>query len=204
MLLAKCAGTVKRISMELGGNAPFIVFSDANIDQAVQAAMNSKFRHAGQTCVCSDRFLIHVDVFDEFVSKFKERVESQLVLGPGMLEGTTLGPMITSQAANDLHLKVQEAVSAGAQLVTGGTLVPEVGLNFYAPTILINVGESSRIWSTETFGPVAAIRSFQTDEEAIEAANHCDVGLAAYFCTQDLDRAFQISNRYVSPRLSCS
>ena len=176
------------------GNAVFVVFEDADIDQAVQAAMAAKYRNAGQTCVCADRFLVHESVHDAFVEKLQRQVEN-LVVGPGMDPSTTLGPLITSTAAEGVHEKVQKTVAQGAVCVTGGQPLADLGANFYAPTILTNVDETSAIWATETFGPVAPIRSFATEAEALALANDSRVGLASYFCTKDLSRAFRFSQR---------
>ena len=194
LLARQSADTVKKVSLELGGNAPFIVFDDADVDVAVQAAVASKFRHAGQTCVCSDRFLVHQSIHDEFVSKFVAAVE-QLKVAPGMNEGATMGPLIASNAAEIVRAKVEEAIAEGGKCVTGGSALPDVGANFFQPTIITEVDTESRIWKEETFGPVAAIRSFDTEEEALEVANDCSVGLAAYFCSQDLSRVFRVANQ---------
>jgi succinate-semialdehyde dehydrogenase/glutarate-semialdehyde dehydrogenase len=170
---------------------------DAFVDQAVDAAVASKFRNAGQTCVCSDRFLLHESVHDIFVEKLRQKVED-FVVGSGMDASTTMGPLITADAVANVAQKVKEAIAEGATCVTGGFPLDDAGSNFYAPTILTNVDRNSRIWSTETFGPVAAIRSFATEEEALEIANDARVGLASYFCTRDLSRVFRFSKRYVS------
>jgi len=193
-LTQQCSATMKRVSMELGGNAPFIVFADADIDQAVEAAMGSKFRNAGQTCVCADRFLVHESVFSEFVDRFATRTAS-LVVGPGMDKSTDVGPLIAAEACSRVAEKVQEALENGASALVGGTRAEHLGPNFFQPTILTNVSMSSRIWSEETFGPVAAVCSFSDDEEAMRIANDSPVGLAAYFCTESLTRAFEVSRR---------
>ena len=192
LLMKSSADTMKKLSLELGGNAPFVVFDDADVDQAVSAAMASKFRNAGQTCVCSDRFLVHASVHDEFVHKIVLKVQA-LKVGPGMGQGTTLGPLITPQAAQSVHTKVQEALAEGANCAIGGSLLPDLGPNFHEPTILTNVSKVSQIWKSETFGPVAAIRSFETEDEALAIANDCSAGLASYFCTKDLSRAFRFA-----------
>lgn len=184
--------TVKRVSMELGGNAAFIVFDDADIEQAVNAAVASKFRNAGQTCVCADRFIIHESVEKEFIDQLCEKVKNMKV-GDGSISGTNIGPLISSKAAQSVKDKVEKAISDGAECVVGGNLLPNLGPNFYEPTILRNVALSSEIWNTETFGPVAAIRTFVTEEEAIELANDTNTGLASYFCTNDMSRVFRVS-----------
>ena len=193
-LMRQSSETMQRLSLELGGNAVFMVFEDANLDQAVQAAVAAKFRNAGQTCVCADRFLVHERVHDEFVARLQDRIDA-FVVGPGLDPNTTMGPLITSQAVQSVSNKVDQAVADGAVCVTGGTKLSDVGPNFYAPTILTHVDPSMSIWSTETFGPVAAIKSFDSEEEAVAIANDSRVGLASYFCTQDLARAFRVSQR---------
>ena len=185
--------TVKRLSLELGGNAAFVVFEDANLDEAVSTAVASKFRNAGQTCVCSDRFLIHESVHDEFVSKFVSRAK-ELKVGQGMDESTTMGPLITSSALERVKAKVKQALELGAHCVLGGAPLDQLGSHFFEPTVLTGVSASSDLWATETFGPVAAIRKFSTEKEALEVTNDCNVGLASYFCTQDPSRAFRFAS----------
>ncbi|EJK52076.1 hypothetical protein THAOC_28693 [Thalassiosira oceanica] len=193
-LMRQCSGTVKRLSLELGGNAAFIVFEDADVDQAVDAAMASKFRNAGQTCVCADRFLVHKDVEQEFVSKLEKKM-SQLVVGHGLESDTTMGPLISDLPVKAISDKVRDALSEGATCVSGGKPMPSVGPNYFQPTLLANVSPDSSIWRTETFGPVVAVSSFETEEEAVELANDTASGLASYFCTRDMSRAFRVSSR---------
>ena len=197
LLMRESADTVKKLSLELGGNAPFIVFDDADVDIAVDAAIASKFRHAGQTCVCADRFLVQKGVHDAFVSKLADRV-AQFHVGSGMDSSTTMGPLITSAAAQSVKTKVEEAVAEGAKCLVGGSALPDFGPNFLEATVINNVDTSSRLWHEETFGPVAAIRSFETEDEALELANDCSVGLAAYFCSSDLARVFRVAKRIES------
>jgi len=192
ILAKQSSDTVKRISLELGGNAPFVVFPDADIDQAVDAAVASKYRNAGQTCVCSDRFLVHHSVHDEFVSKLVEKVK-ELKVGAPSDPSTNIGPLITADAAKEIHEKVQEAIQEGAKLCIGGNPLANLGEHFYPPTVLSNVSPVSRIWNTETFGPVAPIRTFRTPQEALEIANESNVGLAGYFCTRDLAMAYRFA-----------
>lgn len=194
-LMEHSAPTVKRLSLELGGNAPFVVFDDADLDQAVMAAMASKFRNAGQTCVCADRFLVHSSIHDEFVKRLVQKTQ-QLQVGRGLDPTTTIGPLISPTAVESVESKVQQAMDLGANCVTGGTRLEQLGPHFYEPTILTNVPLEAHIWATETFGPVVAVQTFDTDEEALEVANDSTVGLAAYFCTRDLGRAFRFSQRY--------
>ena len=184
---------LQRLSLELGGNAPFVVFEDADLDQAVAGAVASKFRNAGQTCVCADRFLIHASLHDAFVEQLTKRVQDTVVLGDGMNEATTMGPLISAKAVASVHAKVQKAISEGAKRELGGS-APKA--QFYEPTILTNVSTESDVWKTETFGPVAAIRSFETEDEALELANDSRVGLAAYFFTRNMSRVFRFGQRY--------
>ncbi|GKY97965.1 hypothetical protein MPSEU_000754500 [Mayamaea pseudoterrestris] len=193
MLLQQCANTCKRTSMELGGNAPFVVFGDANLDQAVMAAMASKFRNAGQTCVCSDRFIVHASVHDDFCERLVQAIRDTINVGDGMDENTTMGPLISSQALQKVHERVQAAIDDGAKCLLGGEALPDLGPNFYAPTVLTNVSSDSDIFREETFGPVIAIVKFDTDEEALRLANDSNVGLAGYFCTENLARAFSFA-----------
>ena len=193
-LMTWSSQTVQRLSLELGGNAPFLVFADADLEQAVSAAMASKFRNAGQTCVCADRFLIERSVYDKFLALFCEQVE-KLTLGPGSDESTTLGPLISPNAVDSVDQKVQAAIQEGANCLLGGQKRPEIGEHFYQATVLTDVSAESDIWKTETFGPVAAFRSFETEEEALEVANNSRAGLAAYVCTKDLSRAMRVSQR---------
>jgi succinate-semialdehyde dehydrogenase/glutarate-semialdehyde dehydrogenase len=199
LLMKDSSDTVKRLSLELGGNAPFVVFEDADIEQAVTAAMASKFRNAGQTCVCADRFLVHSAVHDEFVACFQERIEKELSnLGPGIDPATQMGPLISQKAVQSVHAKVEAAVDKRAKLLTGGAPAYEAGSQFYQATLLTNVSPDMDIWKTETFGPVAAVIKFDSEQEALDLANDSRVGLASYFCTQDLSRAFRFAQRLES------
>ena len=191
-LMKLSSGTVKRMSLELGGNAPFIVFDDANVKEAASAAVASKYRNAGQTCVCADRFLVQSGIYEEFMSEFKYLVEN-LSIGNGLEESVDLGPLISEKSCSTIAAKVQEAIQDGAQCVVGGSSLGSMGSQFYAPTILSNVSMSSRIWNQETFGPVACVRKFEDEEEALAIANDGELGLASYFCTTDLRRALRVS-----------
>ncbi|KAL3937141.1 MAG: hypothetical protein SGBAC_007679 [Bacillariaceae sp.] len=190
LLMKQSSETVKRLSLELGGNAPFVVFEDADIDQAVDAAMASKFRNAGQTCVCADRFLVHSSVHDIFVEKLVKKTKA-IKVGAGMEAGTSMGPLISLQAADSVSKKVRAAIEGGATCELGGN---RLNGQFFEPTVLVNVSTESDIWKTETFGPVAPIVKFETEEEALAIANDAPVGLASYFCTKDLSRVFRFSN----------
>ena len=192
-LMKQSSDTVKRLSLELGGNAPFVVFDDADIDVAVNATMASKYRNAGQTCVCADRFLIHKSVEEEFVAKLTAKVKQTLTVGNGMKDGVNFGPVILESSVQNIHEKVEQAIADGATLVVGGSALPELGPCFYSPTILTNVSTSSSIWNTETFGPVVAIKTFETEDEALSLANDSPTGLASYFCTKHLSRIFRFS-----------
>lgn len=191
-LMAECAATVKKTSMELGGNAPFIVFNDADLDAAVQGAMVSKFRNAGQTCVCSNRILVQEEVYDEFAQKLAAAMQSSLVLGNGMDEGVTTGPLIDQKAANDVLGMIDEAKEKGAEVLLGGGQ-SALGGSFVQPTILTQVTDTMRVCKEEIFGPVAPLVSFKTEEEAIAISNDTECGLAAYFYSRDIGRAWRVS-----------
>jgi succinate-semialdehyde dehydrogenase/glutarate-semialdehyde dehydrogenase len=192
-LMAECAGTVKRTSMELGGNAPFIVFDDADIDAAVQGAMVSKYRNAGQTCVCSNRLIIQAGIYDEFVAKFTEAVKD-LKVGNGADEGVVVGPLIDDKAANGVLDFIDDAVAKGATIVTGGGR-SVLGGSFIDPTILTNVTRNMRVFSEEIFGPVAPLFKFETEADVIEMANDTEFGLAAYFYSRDIGRIYRVSEQ---------
>ena len=190
-LMAECAQTVKRTSMELGGNAPFIVFDDADLDAAVAGAMISKYRNAGQTCVCANRILVQEGIYDEFAEMLAEAV-ANLKMGDGTQEGVTVGPLITEQAANDVMAFVDDAITKGASLLAGGKR-SEMGSHFVEPTILTNVSEDMRVFREEIFGPVAPLFKFKTEEEAIQMANDTEFGLACYFYSRDIGRIWRVA-----------
>ena len=190
-LMKACAGTVKRTSMELGGNAPFIVFDDADLDAAVAGAMMSKFRNAGQTCVCSNRILVQESVYDEFAERMMQ-ASTQFKMGNGLDEGVTMGPLITEQAANDVLSFVDDAVEKGAKVAVGGGRAAN-GPNFVEPTILTNVNSEMRVFREEIFGPIAPLFKFSTEEEAIQLANDTEFGLACYFYSRDVGRIWRVS-----------
>lgn len=189
-LIEQCAGTVKRTSMELGGNAPFIVFDDADLDAAIEGAMASKYRNAGQTCVCTNRILVQEGVHDAFAEKLAAEVR-KFRLGDGMESGTTMGPLVNAQACVDVDELVQDALAKGAQAVAGGK-PSDLGECFYEPTVLANATPDMRLFKEEIFGPVAPIFKFRTEEEAIQMANDTEFGLAAYFYTQNLGRIWRV------------
>ncbi len=188
-LISQSASTVKRLSMELGGNAPFIVFDDADIDQAVKGAIASKFRNAGQTCVCANRFYVHNDVYDQFIEKFTAAV-AELKMGNGLEPNVNIGPLIDLKAKNSVLSCIENAVQQGAKIMLGGKA--EQGL-FIQPTILTDVTQEMDITQTELFGPVAPIIRFAIDQELIEKANDTIYGLASYFYTENIKRAFTIA-----------
>lgn len=191
ILMKQCSETVKKVSLELGGNAPFIVFADADIDSAVAGAIASKFRNTGQTCVCVNRFFVHEDVHDAFVSKFKTAIEA-LKVGDGFEEGVEQGPLITSAALEKVQEHVRDATDKGAQVITGGK-AHDKGGQFYQPTMLVDVKPDMCMTQEETFGPVAGVTRFKSDEEVIRQSNDTPYGLASYMYTQDLSRAIRVS-----------
>jgi len=191
LLLAKCSESVKRVSMELGGNAPFIVFDDADIDAAVQGAIQSKYRNAGQTCVCTNRFLVQDGVYDEFAEKLSAAV-SEMKVGDGMDEGVTQGPLIDEKAVLKVEEHISDAVSNGARVLVGGAR-HELGGSFFQPTLMVDVSSNMLVAHEETFGPVAPLFRFETEEQAIEMANDTEFGLAAYFYSQNLGRVWRVS-----------
>ena len=191
MLAAQCMLTVKRVSLELGGNAPFIVFDDADLDAAVEGAIQSKFRNTGQTCVCTNRFLVQNGVYDEFASKLAERVGG-LVLGNGLAGPSDQGPLINCKAVDDVAQHVADAVERGGKVLTGGKRPAGDG-HFFEPTVITDVPVDARMCREETFGPVAGLVRFDTEADAIRLANDTEAGLASYVFTRDSDRIWRIS-----------
>jgi len=191
LLMEQCAGTVKRTSMELGGNAPFIVFDDADVDAAVKGAIICKFRNAGQTCVCANRILVQDGVYDEFAKKLRKAM-ADLKLGDGTGEGVNVGPLINEKAANDVMTFVEDAVAKGAQVAAGGHR-SDLGSCFIEPTLLTGVKADMRVFREEIFGPVAPLFRFKTEEEAIAMANDTEFGLASYFYARDVGRIFRVA-----------
>jgi len=190
-LISQCASTVKKVSMELGGNAPFIVFADADLDAAVQGALASKYRNAGQTCVCTNRILVHEDVMAVFSEKLVAAV-AKLSIGNGLTEGVSIGPMINNQAVTDVQKLVNDSVQMGANIILGGS-VDSAGACFYQPTILTNVTNDMPIAANEIFGPVSPLISFSTEEEALTLANSTEYGLAAYFYARDIGVIWRVA-----------
>ncbi len=191
ILLQKCSGTVKKVSMELGGHAPFIVFNDANINDAVAGAMQSKFRNTGQTCVCANRIYVQEKVHEEFRKKFIEEV-SKMKVGDGLNEENSSGPMIDEHSLSKVEEHVEDAIQYGAKVAIGGSR-HALGMNFYQPTILTGVTSEAKITTEETFGPVAPIYKFKDENEVIELANNSPYGLASYFYSRDIGRIWRVA-----------
>lgn len=192
ILMAQCAPTVKKLSLELGGNAPFIVFDDADIDSAVEGAFASKYRNAGQTCVCSNRFYVQEGVYEEFVRKFSAKVATAKV-GNGFEEGVNQGPLIEEAALEKVQRHVQDALAKGGKILTGGKRLSHVGSGqFFEPTVVAHATPDMLCAREETFGPFAPVFKFQNEQEAIAAANATEFGLASYFYSRDVGRIFRV------------
>ena len=191
VLMAQCAGTVKKVSLELGGNAPFIVFDDADLDAAVEGAIVSKYRNTGQTCVCANRLLVQGSVYNDFAARLARAVD-KLKVGPGFEEGVSQGPLIDEAAVEKVESHIQDARSKGASVIKGGTRL-QPGGRFFAPTVLTGVTPDMDIAREETFGPVAPLFRFDTEADAIELANRTEFGLAAYFYGRDIGRVWRVA-----------
>ena len=191
ILMEQSASTVKKISMELGGHAPFIVFDDADIDEAVAGALQSKFRNSGQTCICTNRLFVHESVYDTFLQKFTKGVK-KIKVGNGLDEGIASGPLIDKSSLEKVIDHVQDAVNAGAKIAVGGDVHP-LGGNYYQPTVLSNVSTKAKITFEETFGPVAPVYKFSNDDEVIKMANDTPYGLASYFYSRDIGRIWRVA-----------
>lgn len=193
ILTEQAASTIKKVSWELGGNAPFIVFDDVeDIDAAVDAALIAKFRNSGQTCVCANRIYIHSRNYEEFAKRFSERVK-KFRLGPGFLDGVTHGPLIHKRALEKVDEQIRDAVSKGATIIAGGKRAIELGPTFYEPTVLTGMTDDMLLASEETFGPVAGLFSFETEQDVVKLANCAEVGLAGYFFSSDMARVFRVA-----------
>ena len=192
ILMAQSAPTIKKMSLELGGNAPFIVFDDADIDSAVEGAFASKYRNAGQTCVCTNRFYVQEGVYDEFVTKFSAKVKTAKV-GNGFEDGVNQGPLIEEAALDKVQRHVDDAVAKGGQVLVGGKRLPDLGSGqFFEPTVIGNATADMLCAREETFGPFAPVFKFKTEQEAINAANDTEFGLASYFYSRDVGRIFRV------------
>ena len=191
LLMSQCASTVKKVSLELGGNAPFIVFDDADLDAAVIGAMASKYRNAGQTCVCANRLLVQDGIYDAFAAKMAEAVAA-IKVGNGLEDGTQQGPLIDMRAVEKVEQHIADATSKGAKITTGGERHP-LGGSFFQPTLLTGVTTAMAVAREETFGPVAPLFRFSTEDEAIRMANDTEFGLAAYFYSRDIGRIWRVS-----------
>ena len=190
LLMQQCAPTLKKVSLELGGNAPFIVFNDADLDAAVTGAIAGKYRNAGQTCVCVNRFIVQEGVYDAFIAKLAEKV-AELKVGNGMDEGVTQGPMINQGAIDKVNAHIKDALSKGGELICGGDS-HALGGTFFTPTIIGNATTHMKVATEETFGPLAPIFKFKDEEHAIALANDTEFGLAAYFYTRDIGRVWRV------------
>ncbi len=191
LLMRQCADTLKKLSLELGGNAPFIVFDDADLEAAVEGAIQSKYRNTGQTCVCANRFLVQNGIHDAFATRLADRA-SQLKVGPGLEPGVVQGPLINPEAVEKVEAHIADALGKGARLLTGGAR-HILGGTFFQPTVLADLDPGMRMAREETFGPVASLFRFTTEAEAIALANATEFGLAAYFYTRDLSRAWRVA-----------
>ena len=189
-LMEQCAKDIKKVSLELGGNAPFIVFDDADLDKAVEGALASKFRNAGQTCVCANRLYVQDGVYDRFTEKLQQAV-SKLQIGDGLQPNVTIGPLIDEKAIAKVQEHIADALGKGARIVTGGK-VHELGGNFFQPTILVDVPGDAKVAKEETFGPLAPLFRFKDEADVIAQANDTEFGLAAYFYARDLSRVFRV------------
>ena len=196
ILMRQCSDQIKKVSLELGGNAPFIVFDDADIDEAVAGAMISKYRNAGQTCVCANRIYVQSNIYDEFSKKLAKATEAMIV-GNGFDDGVTTGPLIDKQALEKVEEHIEDAVSKGASVLSGGTR-SKLGGTFYNPTVLTGVNASMKVAREETFGPIAPLFKFDSVEDVIKAANDTEFGLAAYFYAKDLSKVWNCL-LYTSP-----
>lgn len=192
LLMKQGSDTMKKVSFELGGNAPFIVFDDADMEITIPAAIACKFRGTGQTCICANRFYIHEKVYDEFVEKLSAKMKDFKV-GPGLAEGTTHGPLIHSKALDKVESLLKDATDKGAKIVVGGKRLPDIGSNFFAPTLLTNCTNDMKFSQEEIFGPIAALYKFSTEEEVLKLANDTSVGLAGYFFSENVGRIFRVA-----------
>ncbi|QLQ80359.1 hypothetical protein HG537_0D03600 [Torulaspora globosa] len=203
ILMKQSASTMKKLSLELGGNAPFIVFEDADIDEAIEQALACKFRGLGQTCVCANRFYVQSSIIEEFSEKLAAKVK-QFVIGHGLQEGSTHGCLINQKAVKKVEEHAQDAIEKGAKIVLKGGPLPEIGETFYSPTILTRVPPSAKVSKEETFGPLCPIFSFDTLEEVIGYANDTNVGLASYVFSKDIDKIYTVAEALETGMVSCN
>ena len=189
LLLRQCADTVKKVSLELGGNAPFIVFDDADLDAAAEGALASKYRNAGQTCICSNRIFVQDSIYDAFLERFTPLVAAQKI-GPGAEKGVQIGPLINQKALGKVQRLLGDAIGKGARVLTGGN---SAGGNFFEPTVVADIHPGMDIMREEIFGPVAPIIRFSTEAEVIQMANNTEYGLAAYFYGREVSRIFRVA-----------
>jgi len=190
-LMEQSASNIKKLSMELGGNAPFIVFEDADVDAAVEGAIAAKFRNSGQTCVSVNRFYVQEDVYDEFASKLTQAVK-KLKVGNGLDKGVQIGPLINTKGLKKVEEHVKDALAKGAKVATGGQAIEDL---FYAPTVLLDVAHDALIAQEETFGPICALFKFRSEEEVLSLANDTEFGLASYFYSQQINRCFRVAEK---------
>jgi len=192
ILMAQSASTVKKVSLELGGNAPFIVFDDADVDAAVEGALQSKFRNSGQTCVCANRIYAQAQIYDQFVDKLSRRA-AELKVGDGFDAATEQGPLISPAAIEKVERQLSDALNKGARVTAGGKRLPDLGGYFFQPTVVADVNAAMTVANEETFGPLAPIFKFETDRDAIQAANNTEYGLAAYLYSRDIGRVWRVA-----------
>ena len=191
LLMQQCAPTIKKLSLELGGNAPFIVFEDADLDAAVEGALASKYRNAGQTCVCANRFYVHSTVYEAFAEKLAAAV-AQLVPGDGMQAGVNQGPLIDQKAVAKIEAHIADAIAHGGRVLTGGAR-HALGLSFFEPTVIVDASAKCRVAREESFGPLAVLFRFSSDEEVVTLANDSEFGLASYFYARDIGRIWRVA-----------
>jgi len=192
LLMNQSSSTLKKLSFELGGNAPFIVFDDADLDAAVAGTVASKFRSSGQTCVCANRIYVQSGIYDKFAKMLVEKVKS-FTVGSGFDKSNTHGPLIHDRAVSKVQEHVDDAKSKGASIVVGGQRLPDLGENFFQPTVLTGMTAEMKLASDETFGPVAGLFKFETEEEVVKLANDTEVGLAGYFFSKDVQRVWRVA-----------
>jgi succinate-semialdehyde dehydrogenase/glutarate-semialdehyde dehydrogenase len=192
LLMRQASGTLKKLSLELGGNAAFVVFDDADLEVAVECAIASKFKVTGQTCVCANRIFVQAGIYERFAERLLEEV-AKFRVGPGSDGANTHGPLIGPGGVGKTEEHVRDALNKNARLLLGGKRIPSLGRNFFEPTVLVDVDDTMQVTTEETFGPLAALLKFSTEEEVVARANRSEVGLAAYVMTTDLARSHRVS-----------